>query len=143
VSGSGGTAHALLEATQPARWLLLVALGGVVASALTCALLCDVTHLVTRSVSGHLTEKMQEEYTSVWAPLQRTAIDALMQAPPRFAPPKPGFTDESSSGRRDSNPRPQAWEACALPTELLPRGGRTLAPSAPPQKTKLERLTRA
>ena len=26
------------------------------------------------------------------------------------------------SGRRDSNPRPSAWEADALPTELLPRG---------------------
>ena len=26
------------------------------------------------------------------------------------------------SGGRDSNPRPQAWEACALPTELPPRG---------------------
>ena len=27
------------------------------------------------------------------------------------------------SGRRDSNPRPSAWKADALPTELLPRGG--------------------
>lgn len=25
------------------------------------------------------------------------------------------------SGKRGSNPRPQAWEACALPTELLPQ----------------------
>ena len=25
-----------------------------------------------------------------------------------------------SSGKRDSNPRPSAWEADALPTELLP-----------------------
>ena len=25
------------------------------------------------------------------------------------------------SGRRDSNPRPSAWKADALPTELLPR----------------------
>ena len=25
------------------------------------------------------------------------------------------------SGKRDSNPRPSAWEANALPTELLPR----------------------
>src|SRR6266550_5722460 len=24
------------------------------------------------------------------------------------------------SGKRDSNPRPQAWKACALPTELFP-----------------------
>src|SRR5215213_3503758 len=27
----------------------------------------------------------------------------------------------SESGRRGSNPRHQAWKACALPTELLPR----------------------
>ena len=27
----------------------------------------------------------------------------------------------SLSGKRDSNPRPSAWEANALPTELLPR----------------------
>ncbi len=25
------------------------------------------------------------------------------------------------SGRRDSNPRPQPWQGCALPTELLPQ----------------------
>ena len=25
------------------------------------------------------------------------------------------------SGKRDSNPRPSAWEADALPTELLPQ----------------------
>ena len=27
------------------------------------------------------------------------------------------------SGKRDSNPRPSAWEANALPTELLPQSG--------------------
>ena len=27
------------------------------------------------------------------------------------------------SGKRDSNPRPSAWEADALPTELLPQIG--------------------
>ena len=27
------------------------------------------------------------------------------------------------SGKRGSNPRPAAWEAAALPTELLPRFG--------------------
>src|SRR5687767_6384913 len=29
------------------------------------------------------------------------------------------------SGRRGSNPRHQAWKACALPTELLPRSFRS------------------
>jgi hypothetical protein len=31
----------------------------------------------------------------------------------------------SRSGRRGSNPRPSAWEADALPTELHPQSGRT------------------
>ena len=30
-------------------------------------------------------------------------------------------TFQSLSGKRDSNPRPSAWEADALPTELLPQ----------------------
>ncbi len=32
------------------------------------------------------------------------------------------------SGKRDSNPRPQPWQGCALPTELFPRKE---APSGP------------
>src|SRR5687767_5348099 len=28
---------------------------------------------------------------------------------------------EKESGKRDSNPRPQPWQGCALPTELFPR----------------------
>ena len=28
---------------------------------------------------------------------------------------------KAMSGKRDSNPRPSAWEADALPTELLPQ----------------------
>ena len=35
------------------------------------------------------------------------------------------------SGRRVSNPRPRAWEARALPTELRPRGGDSTAGEAP------------
>ena len=31
------------------------------------------------------------------------------------------FDYQNKSGKRDSNPRPLAWEANALPTELLPR----------------------
>ena len=31
------------------------------------------------------------------------------------------FIGLKMSGRRDSNPRPQPWKGCALPTELLPR----------------------
>ena len=29
--------------------------------------------------------------------------------------------DLLQSGKRDSNPRPQPWQGCALPTELFPR----------------------
>ena len=29
------------------------------------------------------------------------------------------------SGKRDSNPRPQPWQGCALPTELFPRSVRS------------------
>ncbi len=35
-----------------------------------------------------------------------------------------GFPTLAQSGRRGSNPRPSAWEADALPTELRPRCGR-------------------
>ncbi len=35
--------------------------------------------------------------------------------------------DGDASGRRASNPRPSAWEADALPTELRPRRGAILA----------------
>ena len=31
------------------------------------------------------------------------------------------FIDYCTSGKRGSNPRPPAWEASALPTELLPQ----------------------
>ena len=31
-----------------------------------------------------------------------------------------GWVQKTKSGKRDSNPRPLAWEANALPTELLP-----------------------
>ena len=39
------------------------------------------------------------------------------------------------SGKRDSNPRPQPWQGCALPTELFPQAERSLAP-APHQRNR-------
>ena len=30
------------------------------------------------------------------------------------------FAASGESGKRDSNPRPQPWQGCALPTELFP-----------------------
>src|SRR5437763_1246059 len=45
------------------------------------------------------------------------------------APPRVGVSSAialavrpGESGKRDSNPRPQPWQGCALPTELFPRG---------------------
>ena len=38
-----------------------------------------------------------------------------------FSEDHPEFLSNRQSGRRDSNPRPQPWQGCALPTELLPR----------------------
>ena len=38
------------------------------------------------------------------------------------------------SGKRDSNPRPQPWQGCALPTELFPRTVRILSPTGPAQR---------
>ena len=29
---------------------------------------------------------------------------------------------KEKSGKRDSDPRPQPWQGCALPTELFPQG---------------------
>ena len=40
-----------------------------------------------------------------------------------------GFGFVRESGRRGSNPRPSAWEADALPTELRPRPKKGTAPS--------------
>jgi hypothetical protein len=41
--------------------------------------------------------------------------------------PRAKYRSGDASGGRGSNPRPQAWEACALPTELPPRGCRYYA----------------
>jgi len=46
---------------------------------------------------------------------------ARLREEPDSAEGNPSESEASSkSGRRDSNPRPRAWEARALPTELLP-----------------------
>ena len=37
-----------------------------------------------------------------------------------ISPPAQGLF-EKLSGKRDSNPRPQPWQGCALPTELFPQ----------------------
>ena len=42
------------------------------------------------------------------------------------------------SGKRDSNPRPQPWQGCALPTELFPRWSRFRCSSERPPWPTLE-----
>src|SRR6185437_4184786 len=37
------------------------------------------------------------------------------------------------SGKRDSNPRPQPWQGCALPTELFPRAAKYIERLPPVQ----------
>ena len=37
------------------------------------------------------------------------------------------------SGKRDSNPRPQPWQGCALPTELFPQAEESLASALHPR----------
>ena len=39
-----------------------------------------------------------------------------------------GLSRQNWSGRRDSNPRPQRWQRCALPIELLPQYVETFSP---------------
>ena len=38
-----------------------------------------------------------------------------------ISPPAQGLLKKKMSGKRDSNPRPQPWQGCALPTELFPQ----------------------
>ena len=63
------------------------------------------------------------------APLGRVLKN--MEAAPGFEPGNNGFADrrlshlamppQKWSGKRDSNPRHQPWQGCALPTELFPQ----------------------
>ena len=46
------------------------------------------------------------------------------------------------SGRRASNPRPQAWEACALPTELRPPGARRVSRRRRDEPLRTQRVSR-
>src|SRR3954447_16792433 len=41
------------------------------------------------------------------------------------APPRVDLPVSFQSGKRDSNPRPQPWQGCALPTELFPRAAKS------------------
>ncbi len=57
------------------------------------------------------------------------AMDATWKPPDAALRPQKGPL--TWSGRRDSNPRPQPWQGCALPAEPRPREGLTLAVGRP------------
>ena len=47
------------------------------------------------------------------------------------------------SGQRDSNPRPQPWQGCALPTEPCPQREKLLYPNRTGRASKWQNLTRS
>ena len=49
-----------------------------------------------------------------------TVSSSLLRLSAQLKPPPTAELFAKWSGRRDSNPRPRAWKARALPTELLP-----------------------
>src|SRR5437879_5323346 len=55
------------------------------------------------------------------------------------APPRVAFV-RLESGKRDSNPRPQPWQGCALPTELFPRAIPACRPNVTAQSARFYRL---
>src|SRR6056300_1439003 len=58
--------------------------------------------------------------------VHRILSPACLPIPPPGLNKKPSGVGGSSSERRDSNPRPQPWQGCALPTELLSQLGRQI-----------------
>ncbi len=53
----------------------------------------------------------------------RPPMKANLAFQPSFVTAQPSFVTALpplKSGKRDSNPRPQPWQGCALPTELFP-----------------------
>src|SRR3990170_5112663 len=63
----------------------------------------------------------------------QTAPPRADVCPAASAAPDPFVTLQRcpESGKRDSNPRPQPWQGCALPTELFPRTANLTPPTAP------------
>ena len=51
------------------------------------------------------------------------------------------FLNKKKSGKRDSDPRPQPWQGCALPTELFPPECQTTAGEEEETRTPTSQLT--
>ena len=56
---------------------------------------------------------------------QKPPLSSASRRSPSAPTHQPSPSTSNQSGRRGSNPRHQAWKACALPAELLPRVLRT------------------
>ena len=76
-----------------------------------------ITHLILRNLDG--LKPIGHPFGSK-SRILFTFILRLAQFSFRFL--RADSVNMFASGRRDSNPRPSAWQADALPTELLPHG---------------------
>ena len=66
------------------------------------------TGLEPARLAAHAPETCASTNSATWAIQQTTNLFTL-------------FFVQYVSGKRDSDPRPQPWQGCALPTELFPR----------------------
>ena len=62
-------------------------------------------------------------------PLPEHSFEGNQAVHLRYVPETRLSPDRSLSGKRDSNPRPQPWQGCALPTELFPQFAHIYPPS--------------
>src|SRR6267143_3477104 len=76
----------------------------------------EVSHLVLGAGIEPAWDLVPRDFKSLASTNFATRAD--VHAP---APPDGTESEEERSGKRDSNPRPQPWQGCALPTELFPR----------------------
>jgi hypothetical protein len=74
--------------------------------------------------------------SSSWGPQRRSCCRSHNQRESRATNKKPRKAGFSWSGRRDSNSRHSAWEADALPTELLPLTAELFTTAAHPRASQ-------
>ena len=86
----------------------------------------NVDAVVRRALTGHVTEQMQRHYSHVSLDEKRAAMAGVLRLVPPTGGERGGAKKKAawlnraggrkdSSGIRDSNPRPSAWEADTLP----------------------------
>ena len=88
----------------------------------------DKIHILLYSCLGNDKKEMQLHIASLKDFVRRMRLELtrpcdhypLKVACIPISPPAQGLLN-LLSGKRDSNPRPQPWQGCALPTELFPQ----------------------